>query len=63
MIKGPVYQEVIRIPNQCVHSELVLNCVKQKLMETKGELDKSPVVLGEFMMYLSTAGRLWMIKK
>lgn len=63
MLKGSVYKEVITILNQCVHSELVLNCIKQKLMETKGELDKSPVVLREFMILLSIAGRLWMTRK
>ena len=65
MIKGSVHQEDIAILNiyMCVRVCVcvyvyIAKCVRQKLIELKGEIDKSKNMVGDFNIPLSTTDKI-----
>lgn len=57
VIKGSIHQEDIAILNACVPNNRAAKDVKRKLIECKGEIDKSTVIFRDFNTPLSTTGK------
>lgn len=57
MIKGSIHQEDIAILNVYVPNTRAAKGMKQKLMELKGEMDKSTIITEDFYNCLSATDR------
>lgn len=57
MIKGSIHQEDIAILNVYIPNTRAAKCMKQKLMELKGEMDKSTIITEDFYNCVSATDR------
>lgn len=57
IIKESIHQENMQSPNVCVQTNTALKDLKQKLIESKKQMDKYKIIVGDFNTSLSATGR------